>query len=113
MKILITGACGHIGSFIAENIYKIKNVSETILIDNLSSGKLSALYNNKQKNNLIFFLRDLNNLNSLNDFNNVDVIIHCASMTNAEKSFNIKNEMYRNNINCLKTVINYCKKKKI
>ena len=112
MKILITGACGHIGSFIAENIYKIKNVSETILIDNLSSGKLSALYNNKQKNNLIFFLRDLNNLNSLNDFNNVDVIIHCASMTNAEKSFNIKNEMYRNNINCLKTVINYCKKKK-
>ena len=24
MKVLITGACGHIGSFLAENIHKIK-----------------------------------------------------------------------------------------
>ena len=31
-------------------------------------------------------------------------------MTNAEKSFGKKNEMYRNNINCLKNVINFCKK---
>ena len=34
MKILITGACGHIGSYLSENIFKIKKVSKTILIDN-------------------------------------------------------------------------------
>ena len=28
MKILITGALGHIGSYVAENIYKIKKVKE-------------------------------------------------------------------------------------
>ena len=34
-------------------------------------------------------------------------------MTNAEKSFGKEKEMYKNNINCLKTVIKYCKKNKI
>ena len=28
MKLLITGACGHIGSFLAENIHKIKIVKQ-------------------------------------------------------------------------------------
>ncbi len=108
MKILITGACGHIGSFLAENIHKIKSISKTIIVDNLKSNRFNSLYNFKKKNNLSFFLRDLNNLNALNDFNNVDAIIHCASMTNAEKSFGKEKEMYRNNLNCLKTTMKYC-----
>ena len=109
MKVLITGACGHIGSFVAENIHKIKRISKTILVDNLKSNRFNSLYNFERKNNLSFFLRDLNNLKTLNDFHNVDVIIHCASMTNAEKSFGKEKEMYKNNLNCLKTVMKYCK----
>jgi len=109
MKVLITGACGHIGSFVAENIHKIKSISKVILIDNLKSNRFNSLYNLERKNNLSFFLRDLNNLKTLNDFHNVDVIIHCASMTNAEKSFGKEKEMYKNNLNCLKTVMKYCK----
>ena len=109
MKILITGACGHIGSFFSENIFKIKSVSKAILVDNLKSNRFNSLCNLGKKNNLSFFLRDLNNLKTLNDFHNVDVIIHCASMTNAEKSFGKENEMYRNNLNCLKTVMKYCR----
>ena len=108
MKILITGACGHIGSFLAENIHKIKSISKAILVDNLKSNRFNSLYNFEKKNNLSFFLRDLNNLNALNDFHNLDVIIHCASMTNAEKSFGKEKEMYRNNLNCLKTAMKYC-----
>ena len=109
MKVLITGACGHIGSFVAENIHKIKSISKAILVDNLKSNRFNSLYNLERKNNLSFFLRDLNNLKTLNDFHNVDVIIHCASMTNAEKSFGKEKEMYKNNLNCLKTVMKYCK----
>ena len=108
MKVLITGACGHIGSFVAENIHKIKSISKAILVDNLKSNRFNSLYNLERKNNLSFFLRDLNNLKTLNDFHNVDVIIHCASMTNAEKSFGKEKEMYRNNLNCLKTTMKYC-----
>ena len=33
-------------------------------------------------------------------------------MTNAAGSFNKKNEMYKNNIECMKNIINFCKVKK-
>ena len=113
MKILITGALGHIGSYVAENIYKIKKVKETILIDNLKSNGPSSLCNLNKKSKLSFYIRDLNNKKSLNDFKNIDYLIHCASMTNAEKSFEREKEMTQNNLNCLKTVINFCKSQKV
>ena len=112
MKILITGACGHIGSYLSENIYKIKKVSKAILIDNLKSNRFNSLFHSQKKNNLNFFVRDLNNINCLDDINNIDTIIHCASMTNAEKSFSKEKEMYSNNLNCLNTVVKYCEKTK-
>ena len=37
MKLLITGACGHIGSYITENIHLIKKIKEVILIDNFNT----------------------------------------------------------------------------
>ena len=113
MKIIITGACGHIGSYVAENIHKIKKIKNTILIDNLESNRFSSIFNLRKKSNLSFFIKDLTNSNVLNEFKNVDYLIHCASMTNAEKSFNKKNEMYKNNLDCLKTVIKFCKKNKV
>ena len=33
MKLLITGACGHIGSYIIEHVHKIKKIKEVILIE--------------------------------------------------------------------------------
>ena len=108
MKILITGSCGHIGSYISDNVFKIKDVSKTILVDNLKSNRFDSLFNSKKKNNLNFFNKDLNDIKSLNQFNDVDLVIHCASMTNAEKSFGKEKEMFNNNINSMNTVIKYC-----
>jgi nucleoside-diphosphate-sugar epimerase len=113
MKIIITGACGHIGSYVAENIYKIKKIKKTILVDNLKSNRFCSIFNLNKKSNLEFHIKDLNQKNSLNDFKKIDYLIHCASMTNAEKSFGKEKEMYKNNLNCLKTVIDYCKKHKV
>ena len=113
MKVLITGALGHIGSYVAENIHKIPKIKETILVDNFESNRFNSLYNLNKKSKLKFYIRDLNNKNSLNNFRNIDYLIHCASMTNAEKSFGRKNQMYKNNLNCLNTVINFCNSKKV
>ena len=44
MRIIITGACGHIGSYIAENIHKIKKIKKTILVDNLESNRFCSLF---------------------------------------------------------------------
>ena len=112
MKLLITGACGHIGSYLAENIYKIKKIKKTILVDNLESNRFCSLFKLNKKNQLKFYLRNVEKENSLDDFKNVKYVIHCASMTNAEKSFGKEDLMYKNNIDCLKTVIKFCKKNK-
>ena len=59
MNLLITGCCGHIGSYIADQIHKIKKIKKTILIDNLESNRFCSLFNLKKKNNLKFYLRDI------------------------------------------------------
>jgi nucleoside-diphosphate-sugar epimerase len=108
MNILITGACGHIGSYLVQNLYKIKKVKKAFLVDNLTSNKINSLFNLNKKNKVNFFLKDLNNIKSLDDFKNIDIVFHFASMTDAAKSFENQIEMHKNNINCLNTVIRFC-----
>lgn len=110
MKILITGACGHIGSYLIENLYKIKKVKKAILIDNLKSNRFNSLFNTNKKNKVEFYLKDLNDIRSLDQFKGISIVFHFASMTNAEKSFGKEREMFSNNLNCLKTVIKFCEK---
>ena len=110
MNLLITGCCGHIGSYLADNIYKIKKIKKTVLVDNIKSNRFCSLFNLSKNNKLKFYLRDVDKKNSLDDFKNINYVIHCASMTNAEKSFGKEKEMYKNNIDCLKNVIQFCKK---
>jgi len=112
MNLLITGSCGHIGSYLAENIHKIKGIKKTVIVDNLESNRFYSLFNSLKKNNLRFLIRDLKDKKSLDDLKDIDFVIHLASMTNAEKSFGKKDKMYINNISCLKTVIKFCKRTK-
>ena len=49
MNLIITGACGHIGSFVAENIYKIKKIKNTILVDNLKSNRFCSIFDLNKK----------------------------------------------------------------
>jgi len=112
MKIILTGCCGHIGSYISKNIHKIKRVKEIILIDNFDTQRYPSLFNLNNKIKNYFFNIDVSKPKSLERFKNVDIIIHCASLTNAERSFSKKNEMVRNNFGCMKNVVNYCKKNK-
>ena len=111
MKLLITGACGHIGSFIIDKVGKIKKIKEVILIDNFNSHRYSTLFNLKKNKKFSFYSIDLSKI-SLKKFKKVDYVIHCASLTNAQGSFSIKKEMFKNNISCMKNIINYCKKNK-
>ena len=56
MKIIITGACGHIGSYVTDKINQIKKIKEVILIDNLNSQRYSSLFNLKKILNLVFII---------------------------------------------------------
>jgi len=112
VRILITGACGHIGSYLVSNINKISKIREIVLVDNFYSSRYWPIFNLKQKKKISFHQINVDQFGSLDNFNKIDLIIHCASFTNAENSFSIKNQMYKNNINCIKNIIHYCIKKK-
>ena len=58
MKLIITGSCGHIGSYLAEKIHLIPKIKEVILIDNLSSNRYISLFNLRKKNNYKFYQID-------------------------------------------------------
>ena len=61
MKILLTGSCGHIGSYIFSNIHKVRGIKEIILVDNLSTGQ-NHIINNRKKIKSNFYLINVNKI---------------------------------------------------
>ena len=111
---LITGPLGHIGSELLNTLNKFKNLKKLYLIDSARSNNLNVLFNIKNKNIKIKFiygnLLDKKILNQIND--KIDVVIHLASISNAEESFKIKKLIYFNNFEIFKNVVKFCIKKK-
>ena len=111
MKILITGGLGHIGSYLLENIDKIKFIKKIYIIDNLSTNRYCSLFNLPKTNKKIYFYQnDLSLKNALKNFKKVDVVLNLASSTDAEGSLKIKNKIYRNNLGIFDNILRYCKK---
>ena len=112
MKLLITGGLGHIGSYLLENINKIKFIKTVYIIDNLSTNRYYSLFDIKKNKKKIFFIKkDLSKENSLNEFKKVDIVINLASITDAEGSLKIRKKIYKNNLGIFNNVIKYCLKK--
>ena len=111
MKILITGGLGHIGSYLLENIDKIKFIKEIYVIDNFSTNRYSSLFNlTKTDKKIYFYQNDLSLKNAIKNFKKVDVVINLASLTDAESSLKIKKKIYKNNLGIFKNIIRYCEK---
>ena len=108
MKILITGGLGHIGSYLLQNINKIKTLKKIYVVDNLSTQRYCSLFNlPKTKKKIFFFNKDLSLKNALNNFSKTDVVINLASMTDAEGSLKIKKRIYRNNLGIFRNILKY------
>ena len=111
MKLLITGGLGHIGSYLLENIDKIKYIKKVYIIDNLSTNRYCSLFDLiKIKKKIYFFQKDLSLNNALKNFCKVDIVINLASITDAEGSLKIKNKIYKNNLGIFANILKYCKK---
>ena len=111
MNIIITGALGHIGTYLLFNSHKLKKIKKIYAIDKIDE-KMLVLLNLTLKRKVFFINQDLSKkkINLKNE--NIDFVIHLASTTNAAASLNNKKDVYKNNLSCFKNVINFCKKKK-
>jgi len=113
MNILITGALGHIGSYYLNNSHKIKNLKELYVIDKIDERILNII-NLRVKRKINFINQDLSKYKiNIPKKVNIDFLIHLASITDAALSFKNKKKVYKNNLNCFKNVLSFCKSRNI
>jgi len=103
MKILITGGLGHLGSYLIESLPKDFDIT---IVDNLETQRYCSLFNLKRP--ISFINSDVRDL-SLNDFKDVNIVIHLASVTTAADSFSLKRELERD-VEDAKYLISLCEK---
>ena len=109
MKILITGGLGHIGSFLIKNFIKYKKIKKIYVVDNICNQNFSVLLSLKSTK-IKFFYGDTVDKNLYKKIPKVNIVLHLASITNAEESFDIKKKIYRNNFGSFRNIVQYCKK---
>ena len=113
MNLLITGAMGHIGSYLIENPKNFNKFKKVVLLDNFLNNKHNYLFNHKFDKKFDFYYRNLTQSSSLNNLPKIDYCLHLASITNAQESVNNQDQLFDNNLGCFKNILNFCIKNRI
>ena len=87
MKIIITGALGHIGSKIVRLLPEIFPDSEIIMIDNLMTQRYVSLFDLPDKGRYQFYEANVLEAELSSIFEGGDVVLHLAAVTDAASSF--------------------------
>lgn len=95
-NILITGCCGHIGSFLIRKLHTRYNI---VGVDNMATQRYCSLFN-IDRSNFKFILKDYIDLTN-EELKDIDCVIHLAAICDASSSF--KNEQMIWEENCWKT----------
>jgi nucleoside-diphosphate-sugar epimerase len=96
MNICITGACGHIGSKLIRRL-SIPHLNKVHLVDNLLTQRYAALFDLPDGIDFLFHEIDIQSEEMRSIIKASDVLIHLAAVTDAEKSFQKKNDVEKIN----------------
>jgi len=108
MKIIVTGALGHIGSYIIRNLGVQFPGSEIIMIDNMMTQRFPSLFNLPKIGNYKFLDKDVTKMDLNTVFAGADVVVHLAAITDAAGSFERAEELEENNYNSTLRVASAC-----
>jgi nucleoside-diphosphate-sugar epimerase len=107
MRILITGALGHIGSKLIHNI-EPGEFEEVRLIDNMLTQRYASLFNLPNGVKFKFYEEDILKVDFGVLLNGIDCVIHLAAITDAAGSFNRRDEIEKVNYDGTKRVAEAC-----
>lgn len=108
MKIIITGAVGHIGSYVIRDLPIQFPNSEIVMIDNMMTQRYPSLFNLPQNVNYKFIEGDVTKIDLVSIIKGAFVLIHLAAITDAANSFDRAKEVEDNNFNATLKVAEAC-----
>jgi UDP-glucose 4-epimerase len=93
MKLVVTGALGHIGSRLVRELPLLFPSVEIVMIDDFTTQRYSSLFNLPTQGVYTFIEGDILTLDLEPLFSNVDAVINLAAITDATKSFDNKEQV--------------------
>jgi nucleoside-diphosphate-sugar epimerase len=87
MRIIVTGALGHIGSKLIRELPRQFPQSEIVMIDNMLVQRYCSLFDLPKYGKYSFTEADVLKMDLENVFKGADVVVHLAAITNAAASF--------------------------
>lgn len=107
MKVVITGALGHIGSKLIRQLPLFFPDIEIIMVDNMLTQRYASLFNLPENASYHFIEADVS---KSADFITSDcaAVIHLAAITNAEASFTMADLLKKNNFEGTRNIASAC-----
>ncbi len=108
MRIIITGALGHIGSHLLREIPKSSKFKDITLIDSLATQRYTSLFNLPKNANYKFLNKDILKDDISESVEAGDIVINLSAMTDAEGSFEHAKLLEENNFQCTMRLAKIC-----
>jgi UDP-glucose 4-epimerase len=110
MRIIITGALGHIGSSLIRSLPFAFPDLEIVLIDNMMTQRYPSLFNLPNIGNYKFIEADITNCDLIPILENSNYVIHLAAITDAAGSFDKASIVEDNNYSGTVKIADACLK---
>lgn len=108
MKIVVTGALGHIGSFVARDLASEFPDAEIVMIDNMMTQRYASLFNLPDSGRYRFLEADVRSADMRTLLKGAHAVIHLAAVTDAAGSSDKPELVESNNYQATLTVAEAC-----
>ncbi len=108
MKIVVTGALGHVGSRLIRDLPEAFPSSEIIMVDSMMTQRYCSLFNLPKGVRYKFIQADITQIELRSILKGADVAVHLAAITDAAGSFDQPVVVEQNNYNATRRLAEAC-----